>query len=209
SEHLPQYQRRYIEDAFQTRVFDYYGCVEITSVGYECERHDGYHIPEEHVVVETLDDAQEDVRGPARGPLVITDLDNFYMPLIRYRNGDAGALTEEPCGCGRTLRRIAPLYGRVSDLLRSTDGTLVYGGIVDYVLGKTKHVREFCLIQEQPTLCRLQYVMEETDDEIPQVVEQLRQFLGQDMTIVTEAVPRIPLTVSGKRRFTMSRLNDA
>jgi phenylacetate-CoA ligase len=208
SEHLPDYQRQYIEDVLQTEVFDYYGCVEITSVGYECPRHSGYHIPEEHVVVETMAVDQEEANGPRGGALVLTDLDNYYMPLIRYRNGDAGVLTDEPCPCGRTLKRISPLFGRVSDLLRSTDGNLVYGGIVDYVLGKTKHIREFCLIQEEPARCRLQYVMEQSDHEIPEVLERLRQFLGSDMRIEAEPVEKVPLTASGKRRFTMSRLND-
>jgi phenylacetate-CoA ligase len=207
SEHLPPYQRDFIAKVFQTQVFDYYGCVEVQSLGYECDRHAGYHIPEEHVVVETIEDAQEET-GAQGGAFVLTDLDNYYMPILRYRNGDAGELTDEPCGCGRTLKRIAHLHGRISDLLRSTDGHLVDGGIVDYVLGKTKHIREFCLIQEQPALCRLQYVMDETAAEIPQVVDDLQQFLGKDMTIVPEAVAAIPLTVSGKRRFTMSRLKD-
>jgi phenylacetate-CoA ligase len=205
SEHLPLHQRHYIEKVFETRVFDYYGCVEIHSLGYECDRHDGYHIPEEHVLVETIEDPQEEA-GANGGAFVLTDLDNYYMPIIRYRNGDAGELTAEPCACGRTLKRIAHLHGRISDLLRCTDGTLVDGGVIDYVLGKTHHIREYCLIQESAQLCRLQYVADPTDHEIPTVVDQLRQFLGQDMHVITESVARIPLTKSGKRRFTMSRL---
>jgi phenylacetate-CoA ligase len=205
SEHLPLYQRRYIENVFETRVFDYYGCVEVYSLGYECDRHDSYHVPEEHVLVETMEDAHEEA-GAGGGAFVLTDLDNYYMPIIRYRNGDAGQLTEEPCSCGRTLKRIARLHGRISDLLRNTDGTLVDGGVIDYVLGKTRHVREYCLIQESERECRLQYVADRTDHEIPEVVDQLRQFLGQDMCILTESVEHIPLTKSGKRRFTMSRL---
>jgi phenylacetate-CoA ligase len=206
-EHLPDYQRRYIEDFFGARVFDYYGCVEIHSLGYECAAHQGFHIPEEHVVVETAGlEGEESDNG--RGALVLTDLDNYYMPLLRYRNGDAGTVLREPCSCGRMLRRIAPLHGRISDLLRSTDGNLVGGGVVDYVLGATRHIREFCLIQEDERTCRLQYILDKTDEEIPLVVGQLKQFLGRDMTIITEPVASIPLTAAGKRRFTMSRLND-
>jgi phenylacetate-CoA ligase len=208
SEHLPDYQRQYIETTFRTRVFDYYGCVEINSVGFECPQHQGYHVPEEHVIVETVDDAEEEAKGPKGGAFLLTDLDNYYMPLIRYRNGDAGVLTEEHCPCGRMLKRITPLFGRISDLLRSTVGNLVYGGIVDYVLGKTKHIREFCLIQEDQTHCRLQYVMEDSDHEIAEVVQNLQQFLGRDMNIMAEPVTKIPLTASGKRRFTMSKLHD-
>jgi phenylacetate-CoA ligase len=209
AEHLPQYQRRHIEEVFCTEVFDYYGCVEVNSLGYECGYHEGYHIPEEHVVVETIPDGQEMVSGPGAGAFVLTDLDNYYMPLIRYRNGDAGVLSDTPCPCGRGLRRISVLLGRVCDLLRSTDGNLVPGGVVDYVVGKARTIQECCLIQEDESLCRFQYVVESSAHEVPEVVANLRQFLGRGMIILTERMDTIPRTPSGKRRFTMSRLNDA
>ncbi|HZN66420.1 MAG TPA: hypothetical protein VFB66_14120 [Tepidisphaeraceae bacterium] len=213
SEHLPEYQRRYIEEVFQTKVYGYYGSVEINSIGYQCPQRDGYHIPEEHVVVEAIQDGTENAAesmgkgaGGAGGAFVLTDLDNYYMPMIRYRNGDAGVLTDEPCPCGRTLKRIRPLFGRVVDLLRSTDGSLVPGGIVDYVVGETFHIREVCLVQEALSLCRLQYVAPESDHEVPDVIAQLQGYLGRDMRIIPEPVDKIPLTASGKRRFTISKL---
>src|SRR5688500_7724074 len=161
SEHLPDYQQRCIEEVFGTKVYGYYGSVEINSIGYQCQYRNGFHIPEEHVVVEPIQDgserAAESVEHGKGGAFAITDLDNFYMPLIRYRNGDAGVVTDEPCECGRQLKRINPLFGRVVDLLRNTDGHLVPGGIVDFIVGDTRHIREVCLVQEEQSLCRFQY----------------------------------------------------
>ena len=199
SEQLPLSQRKTIERVFNTTVYDYYGSVEINSVGYECQYHDGYHIPEEHVYVETMRDSGNS------GDFIITDLDNYYMPMIRYKNGDAGELTDVPCPCGRQLRRIGRLHGRVSDLLRSTSGELIDGGMVDYVLGETESIREFTLTQETRSLCRLEYVARR-DGEIPLVIDRLKQFLGAEMTIEATRVSCLPLTSSGKRRFTRSLL---
>ena len=215
SEYLPDYQREVIEDVFRTKVYGYYGSVEINSIGYQCAHRDGYHIPEEHVIVETIQDGTERVAEAlshstgSGGAFAISDLDNYFMPMLRYRNGDAGVLTDEPCACGRSLKRIRPLFGRVSDLLRSTDGNMVYGGIVDWVVGKTAHIREVCLIQEAPSMCRLQYVAEQSDHEVPEIVSSLQGYLGRDMRIVTEPVDKIPLTPSGKRRFTICKLPQA
>ncbi|MBI5761256.1 MAG: phenylacetate--CoA ligase family protein [Planctomycetales bacterium] len=209
SEYQPLAQRRFVEQTLHTQVYDYYGSVEINSLGYQCsQRGTDYHIPEEHAVIETLPDPDEQLPEPNGGSFLITDLDNYYMPLIRYRNGDAGVLSDTPCACGRSLKRIGRLYGRISDFLRSTAGTLVYGGTIDYVLGDTHHIREFCLIQETPTLCRLQFVADGTESEIPRAIERLHQFLGADMRIVPEQVEKIPLTRSGKRRFTISKLDE-
>lgn len=210
SEHLPNYQCTYIERTFGAPVYRYYGSVEVNSLGYQCERRDGYHIPEEHAVIETLRDGTETLaeRQGSGGAFLITDLDNYYMPLIRYRNGDAGVLTGEPCPCGRTLKRIKVLYGRVVDLLRSTSGHLVPGCIVDLIAGETEHIREICLIQESQKECRLQYVAGRSNGEIAAVVEKLRFYLGSDMTVHLEPLERIPLTPAGKRRFTISKLND-
>jgi phenylacetate-CoA ligase len=214
SEHLPEYQRRYIEEVFNTKVYGYYGSVEINSIGYQCPHREGYHIPEEHVIVETIQDGTEKAaealgrRDGGGGAFAITDLDNYYMPMLRYRNGDAGVLTDDACPCGRTLKRIRPLFGRVVDLLRSTDGSLIPGGIVDFVVGKSLHIREVCLVQEAESLCRLQYVADRSDHEVPGIISQLQAYLGRDMRIIAEGMETIPLTLSGKRRFTICRLHE-
>src|SRR5262249_3533437 len=140
------------------------------------------------------------------GAFLITDLDNYSMPLIRYRNGDAGSLISEPCSCGRTLQRISPLLGRIADMLRSTDGAIVPGGIVSYVMRDTCFIREYCLTQEDFKRCRLQFVADDAGSEIPEVVDVLRRYLGDDMRIDTERVEKIPLTGAGKRNFTRCRI---
>jgi phenylacetate-CoA ligase len=86
------------------------------------------------------------------GELVLTTLCKRAMPMIRYRTRDISALHEQPCACGRTLRRIKRISRRTDDMmiirgvnvfpsqietaLLSVEGTLPhYQIIVDRVKG--------------------------------------------------------------------------
>src|SRR5215469_8001465 len=73
----------------------------------------------------------ETPNGPAApgetGSILVTDLLNYAMPLIRYRIGDLGAWAAGTCPCGRGLPRLEKVAGRVTDFLVGCDGRLVSG----------------------------------------------------------------------------------
>ncbi|MGE5804416.1 MAG: hypothetical protein ACM34M_01380, partial [Ignavibacteria bacterium] len=75
-----------------------------------------YHINEDEVIVEVLNDERP---APARvpGSIVITDLRNTAMPLIRYQMHDKGMLIEKKCSCGRTFSLMKPYAGRSSEYI--------------------------------------------------------------------------------------------
>ena len=77
-------------------VFDHYGMTE-TGLGgaVECEAHQGMHIRENDLYFELID-----------GELLVTTLTREGMPFIRYRTGDKGSITYEPCPCGSFIPRI-------------------------------------------------------------------------------------------------------
>ncbi|MGH7506010.1 MAG: phenylacetate--CoA ligase family protein, partial [Longimicrobiales bacterium] len=103
--------RRTIEDALGVPVFDQYACGEVIGGAYECEARRGLHVVEEHNVIEV------DAPGGEEGDILMTDLDNFAMPLIRYRNGDQGAFETTPCACGRASRRLQTPIGRAAEIV--------------------------------------------------------------------------------------------
>jgi len=86
---------------------------EVGLLGHECPVHEGLHVPEDHLLVEVLDEGGEPVAPGERGELVVTTLRHEAMPLIRYRLGDITALDTEPCPCGRTHMRLKGLFGKV------------------------------------------------------------------------------------------------
>ena len=191
-----------LERVFRARVFDYYGCGEINSIAYQCERRDGYHLVEEKVVLETLP-----VDGVVERAL-ITDLANHAFPFIRYENGDCVERQPAPCACGRHLDRLARVIGRVHDFIVTTSGDLLAGEFFPHLFKWVEHVRQFQIVQEALGEVRVLLVVDPGFDE-RFLVAKLREYLGADMRIRIELVPEIARTAAGKQRVTVSWLDQA
>jgi phenylacetate-CoA ligase len=113
--------RRELDGALAIKAVNFYGLSEMCGPGVAAEclaARDGLHVNEDHFLAEVIDpESGEPVPEGADGELVFTTLAKEAQPLIRYRTGDIGSLTIEPCGCGRTLARITALRGRIDDML--------------------------------------------------------------------------------------------
>ena len=103
---LYPFQKEKFENIFQTSVFDMYGSREVGNTSGECEHRNNLHISSETSFVEFI---QENRRVPQgeEGSLIITDLTNYGMPIIRYQINDYGIPISDSCRCGRNL----PLMG--------------------------------------------------------------------------------------------------
>jgi len=112
------HQRQAIERQFHCQVFDAYGG-DGMDVAFQCGQHPGYHINAEAVIVEVVDAAGQPVAPGQEGRLVLTNLNAWAMPFVRYAIADLGALrpAEERCPCGRGLPLLDHVAGRSSDQL--------------------------------------------------------------------------------------------
>jgi phenylacetate-CoA ligase len=112
--------RHKIEAGLGVRAFNSYGLSEMNGPGvaFECEQQQGMHLWEDHFVMEIIDpETGERLPPGTRGELVLTTLMREAMPILRYRTRDITSITEEPCACGRTHRRIQRITGRADDML--------------------------------------------------------------------------------------------
>jgi phenylacetate-CoA ligase len=112
--------RRRIEEDTRIKAYDIYGLSEIIGpgVGVECACQAGLHIFEDHFYVEIVEpETGRLLPDGEEGELVLSTLSKQAMPLIRYRTRDITALVKEPCGCGRTIRRIRRISRRADDML--------------------------------------------------------------------------------------------
>lgn len=111
--------RTNIEQLWGAQVYDYYGLSDIFgSCAGMCEKKNGLHWAEDHILTEVLDpDTGEPVQEGERGELVLTTLQKSARPLIRFRTGDIVSYTTEPCQCGRTSLRLHGIHGRLDDML--------------------------------------------------------------------------------------------
>lgn len=112
--------RREIEERLDIVATDNYGLSEIMGPGVagECLEKKGMHIFEDHFYPEIIDPETGEVLPPGeKGELVLTNLVQEAIPLIRYRTRDITRLHYDKCSCGRTLVRMEKTMGRSDDML--------------------------------------------------------------------------------------------
>lgn len=191
---------------FSAKVLPYYGCGEVNSLGYYCTEAPVYHTCDEHAVIEVeTDGGQTALVG--EGSFLVTDLDNFAMPFIRYRNGDAGQLAGPGCACGRSLGRITRLDGRVNDMLVTAGGARICGAIVPHSFRLINNVESYQLVQNAPGQATIRIVRAPPYDpasEEPKLRKIFGSHLGSERDIQIEYVSSIPCTPAGKARFVLN-----
>ncbi len=143
--------RDWLVRAFGKRVFETYGARETMLIAAECDAHDGLHVAEENLVVEIVRDDGRPAEPGETGAVVVTDLHNGRMPMVRYANGDRATWgPARACLCGRTLRRIARVDGRVNDTMRTASGVRVPGMLfISLLNGHAAEIREFQALQRR------------------------------------------------------------
>jgi len=136
---FPHY-RDLIERTFKTKVFDTYGAAEGLMIAAECEEHN-YHIMTHHVLIEILDQNGQEVKDGEIGEVFVTRLDNYLMPLIRYRIGDLAVRSsqDKKCPCGRNFPMIEKIVGRDTDIVFTPRGKAL---IVHFFTGIFEHIPE-------------------------------------------------------------------
>jgi phenylacetate-CoA ligase len=207
AEKLFDYQREVVEKAFNQKIYDQYGCGESNSIAFECEKHNGLHIASEHVILEILNDSDEIINNEASGRVVITDLDNYAMPLIRYENNDLATWSKDKCSCGRNLPLLQYIEGRVYEMLNVPNGKKIHGGFFDEIYIEMKFgdkylIDDLRVVQEDLYNYRLEFVMqgEFNEEDISALKGKYRQYLG-DVNVNITYIESIPPTKTGKRMF--------
>lgn len=205
AEALHAFQRELIEQAFGCPAFNTYGCREVMLIASECEHRHGLHINADHLVVELLD---ADGEPSSSGEVVLTDLFNYGMPLIRYANGDMASMAGHDCPCGRGLPLLDRVDGRVLDAIRTPDGRYLPGEFFPHMLKEVPGVLRFQLVQRALDRLDLSIVPGRAfnGDSLDFIRHEARKVLGTSVELHCHMVDDIPLTPSGKLRVTVSEL---
>lgn len=207
AEVLTEENRRLIEKAFACPVFNRYGSREFAMIASECEKHEGMHINAENLLIEALSEGRSCT--DADGELVITDLRNFAMPLIRYRIRDVGRLKQAACSCPRGLPLMDVSGGRVTDFLHATNGSKVSGVVIaTYVITNIPGIKQIQFIQHDPGAVTIKLVKGHgwSAEAMNELTERAHKYLGSDMRLQLEFRDQIPQEKSGKYRFSISTL---
>jgi phenylacetate-CoA ligase len=207
---LPEGSRKIIEEAFGCRVFDKYGAREFSGIAYECEAHDGHHIVGEGYILEVLRDGKAAAPGEL-GEIVITDLNNYCLPFIRYRIGDLGMAMDATaiCACGRGLPRVGSIEGRVQSIIQGRSGQFLPGSFFPHYLKEFDHaIQRFQIVQERVGEITFNIVKggRYSDEVLEEVLATFRKHLGDDTKIEVQFVDNVELVRTGKRLASISKL---
>jgi len=143
-------QEHKISKAFNAPVCDQYGCSEIYFIASECLHKNGLHIFADSVKVEIVDENNKLLKKGEHGKIIITNLDEYAFPLIRYENGDESRLLNKSCTCGVTLPLMDKVKGRISDNIKLRDGTILSGEYLTTIFDDfTEKVKQFQIIQNK------------------------------------------------------------
>ncbi|HKJ72020.1 MAG TPA: phenylacetate--CoA ligase family protein [Gammaproteobacteria bacterium] len=205
AEMLLEQQRRTIERAFGCSVANEYGSRDAGLIAHECPA-GSMHLAAEHVVAE-VDEPRED----GVGDLLVTNLDGYGMPLLRYRVGDRAALADGVCECGRPLPRMAPPTGRSNDFLVGGHGKAVHSLAPIYVLREISKVAQFRVRQRTDHSLEVQLVVREalSGSDLEDIRARLKRVLDEDVAIDFRFPEVIAPERSGKYRWVVSDVWEA
>ena len=207
---LHDWQRAVIEEVFGRPATDRYGCEEASLIASECEIHRGLHLNADSVYAEIEADDRLHAT-PNTGKLLVTDLTNFAMPLIRYRVGDVVVGSERRCPCGRGLPLLEKVQGREADYVLTPSGRLISGiSLTESFALNVRGAAQVQIVQESLGFVRLRMVADGQFDESSreQVRALVRDLFGPEVDHELELVESIPQEPSGKYRFCISPVAD-
>lgn len=204
---FPHY-RKAIEEAFDCRTLDTYGCTEGAMIAAQCP-FGSYHLSLNQCFVEILDKDDRPVPRGEMGRVVVTRLDNFAMPLIRYDLGDLAILEPEDsfdCECGRSSPRLRMVVGRNTDIVTTRTGKQM---IVHFFTGIFEHfpeIRQFSVIQRTLDEIEVEYIKGPGwSDELTKRIEKIiHGHLKEPFPVKWRNVAEISPTASGKPQIVRS-----
>jgi phenylacetate-CoA ligase len=202
AETLTPKMREKIEFVFKTKIYNYYGAREVSSIAGECT--DGLmHCFTFYNNVEILNSKDEPVKNGEEGRVIITNLHNYSMPLIRYEISDIAVPGTNKCSCGNFLPTFENVTGRITDWFVREDKTTISPVFFMYLfmgIYEKRFFKKFQIVQEDYRKIRVKLVPE-GEKYIPykkDIEEKIREMMGQDCIIIWEFVDDIPKTKSGK-----------
>ena len=211
-EALYEEQRSLLRDVFDSEPFSQYSSYENFDIAMECGAHAGLHVAAEDLIVEVVDDAGRPLAPGRQGRVVVTNLHEYGMPLIRYDTDDESSLVEGVCECGRSLPRLSPIFGKAGHTIYTPSGkrlsprSFVARGLVS--LG----IRRFQLVQDKLDHVTVRVVPSaslSSSGELELAAAISTHYggtLGHDVEIQVDIVDRIEPTPAGKHLFVISNV---
>ena len=191
SEILTDNYREAILEAFNCKIVNCYGAHDGGITAFEHKRDTfevGYNV---FIRVQT---------NKTKGPILLTNLLNYAMPMINYQLGDEVKIKESTSGYnGQVIEKV---YGRIPDIIRLDNGRILTGfGFFSRVFSLPVKAWSLEKKKKNTLLCKVikQHGYDESDEET--LITKLKEYAGEDVTIEVKYFDKFKLTPSGKRNY--------
>ena len=190
---------------------DLYSAQEVGVIALQCPDSGLLHVQAEHLLVEVLDESGRPCREGEVGQVVVTDLHNFAMPLIRYALRD-WVEVGPPCSCGRGLPTLRRVVGRNRNMAMSPEGKLFWPVLeTKRMLEAIAQLRQYQFEQTAANAitARLVCASAPSPEQLRRLQAALEQMLGHAYrwTWQLRETP-LPLSAGGKFEEFFSSIHD-
>ena len=203
-----------IEKVFLAPVFNRYGSREVGDIACNCKTSFGLHlIPDIHYV-EIVDENGKEVKQGESGEIIVTLLTNYTMPLIRYKIGDRGILSNKDCKCGHGLPLLEKVVGRITGNFKNKLGDYISGGLFFSLFYFIENIKQFQIIQEAIDYISINLVLidktklKDMDKDFKEINQTIWKAMGNDTKIKYNIVDEIKLSPSGKYMHVFSKVEE-
>ncbi len=198
--------RQYLQKIFKCQIVNDYGCGEVGPIAYECPE-GGFHLMSDNLFIEIINERGSHASPGEKGEIVVTELNNHSLPLIRYNLKDIAEVTDKECTCGRILPIINNVTGRVLDVLITSNGEKVHGEYFNYIAEEIKKrgisLKQYQVVQKKINDIIVKIVKDTDYSEETQTyfVHKIKERMGRDINVQVEFVDKIEREKSGKLRL--------
>ena len=205
------HMRALITRVFGAPLFDRYGSREAGVIAGECDRHAGLHVLGEANLVEVVDEDGNEVERGSSGRILVTNLWNMTMPLIRYDIGDQGVKGATECACGRPYPLIQRIIGRSEASFRLPDGGVVLPEFFIHVIGvefAERGVAKFQVVQEALDWIAVRLVLSgvagpDREALVNELTARIREIMSERCRVDFEFPMSIEPSPTGKHLYTV------
>jgi phenylacetate-CoA ligase len=204
--------REEISRAFGCPTLNRYGCREVGDIAGERAENGGLEVFDYCNLVEVVKADGRPCQEGEEGDVLVTNLTNFAMPLIRYRLGDRAVVDKLSDGPLTCVERLQTVSGRSTDAFIMKDGSTVPGYFFVHFLAVVHEagwLRKTHIVQRDydDVVVKMVVKTAPVQSALDEIVGSLRIVLGQSCNISFETLNDIPAMKSGKYSYVVSHVN--
>jgi len=198
-----------IESNLNCPVYNQYGSREVGGIACQCREQKGLHAFPwwNHLEVVGQDDQPLE---QGEGRVVVTTLENFSMPLIRYEIGDVAVAGGHDCGCGRHSFQLSQVMGRTLGYFKKADGSLAHSHFLVQALFFRSWIKRFQIVQDalDHVLIRVEQApnIDMPSAEQEDIIQKTKVLMGAQCQVEFDFVEEISRSASGKFVYTLCQV---